>query len=46
MRYGIALQDFVFLNPSINSNCTDLLLGISYCVEPVGDSKSFIVLQD
>lgn len=39
MKYSISLEDFVFLNPSINSNCTNLLLGISYCVEPVGDSK-------
>jgi hypothetical protein len=40
VRYGIFLDDFVFLNPSINENCTNLLLGISYCVAPVGDSKS------
>jgi len=41
MRYGISLEDFVFLNPSINSNCTNLLLGISYCVEPVGDINTY-----
>lgn len=27
IKYGISLQDFVFLNPSINVNCTNLLLG-------------------
>ncbi|KAH9866826.1 hypothetical protein J1614_008519 [Plenodomus biglobosus] len=41
MRYGLSLEDFVFLNPSINTNCTNLLLDISYCVEPVGDSLPF-----
>ncbi|KAF2856399.1 carbohydrate-binding module family 50 protein [Plenodomus tracheiphilus IPT5] len=41
MRYGVSLEDFVFLNPSINSNCTNLLLGISYCVEPVGDINTY-----
>lgn len=39
MRYGIFLEDFVFLNLSINENCTNLLLGISYCVALVGDSE-------
>lgn len=42
MKYGISLPDFVFLNPSINANCTNLLMDISYCVEPVGDSKQLI----
>jgi hypothetical protein len=46
IRYGIFLDDFVFLNPSINENCTNLLLGVSYCVSPVGDSKLGSVLRD
>ncbi|CAO2650794.1 Nn.00g020860.m01.CDS01 [Neocucurbitaria sp. VM-36] len=41
IKYGISLSDFVFLNPSINSNCTNLLLDISYCVEPVGDINTY-----
>jgi hypothetical protein len=28
LRFGISLPDFIFLNPTINSNCTNLLLGI------------------
>lgn len=42
IKYGISLSDFIFLNPSINSNCTNLLFGINYCVQPVGDSKYYI----
>ncbi|KAG9668275.1 hypothetical protein KCU99_g6485, partial [Aureobasidium melanogenum] len=38
---GITLQDFYFLNPEINSQCTNLLLNISYCVQPVGDISSY-----
>jgi hypothetical protein len=29
LKFGISLVDFVFLNPTINSNCTNLLLGMS-----------------
>jgi hypothetical protein len=39
LKYAVSLSDFVFLNPSINENCTNLLLDISYCVAPVGDSQ-------
>jgi len=39
IKYGISLADFVFLNPAINQNCTNLYEGESYCVVPVGDSK-------
>jgi hypothetical protein len=34
---SISLTDFYFLNPEIDSNCTNLLLGSAYCVAPVGD---------
>jgi hypothetical protein len=37
---GISLSDFYFLNPGINENCTNLLAGVSYCVQPVGSSRS------
>lgn len=39
MKYGIALDDFIFLNTAINENCTNLFAEESYCVQPVGDSK-------
>ncbi|KAF1947370.1 hypothetical protein EJ02DRAFT_440227 [Clathrospora elynae] len=33
IKHRILLSDFVFLNPSLNENCTKLLLDISYCVD-------------
>ncbi|KAL2812859.1 hypothetical protein BJX63DRAFT_432363 [Aspergillus granulosus] len=33
----LVIPDFYFLNPGINANCTNLLLGLAYCVQPVGD---------
>ena len=38
---GITLTDFYFLNPEINSNCTNLLLGSAYCVEAVGNIATY-----
>ncbi|KAI8231929.1 LysM domain-containing protein [Colletotrichum sp. SAR 10_86] len=38
MKFGISLTDFVFLNPAINENCTNLYAEESYCVQAVGDS--------
>ncbi|KJZ69800.1 hypothetical protein HIM_10818 [Hirsutella minnesotensis 3608] len=39
---GISLKDFYFLNPEVNKrNCSNLLLGYSYCVQPVGDIGSY-----
>ncbi|CZR61077.1 uncharacterized protein PAC_10973 [Phialocephala subalpina] len=35
-KFSIQLDDFYFLNPEINSNCTNLLEDTSYCVQPVG----------
>lgn len=40
IKFGISLDDFVFLNSAINENCTNLFADESYCVEAVGDSKS------
>ncbi|KAL8789409.1 MAG: hypothetical protein Q9213_001166 [Squamulea squamosa] len=37
----ISLSDLYFLNPEINANCTNLDLGIAYCVEPVGDIHTY-----
>lgn len=42
---GISLDDFYFLNPSVDSNCTNLILEESYCVKPVGSSKSHILSE-
>jgi hypothetical protein len=39
LKFAISLDDFVFLNPAINANCTNLFADESYCVEAVGDSK-------
>lgn len=38
LRFSISMPDFVFLNPAINVNCTNLFADESYCVQPVGDS--------
>lgn len=40
MKFAISLADFLFLNKDVNANCTNLLAQYSYCVKPVGDSKS------
>lgn len=39
IKFGISLSDFIFLNPVINANCTNLFAYESYCVESVGDSE-------
>ncbi|KAF2716672.1 carbohydrate-binding module family 50 protein, partial [Polychaeton citri CBS 116435] len=36
LKYKISLDDFIFLNPSINANCTNLFANESYCVQPLG----------
>lgn len=45
IKFGIAMDDFVFLNTAINQNCTNLLADESYCIQAVGDSK-FVVKSD
>ena len=37
----LSLSDFYFLNPEINENCTNLELGVAYCVEPVGNLATY-----
>ena len=39
IKFSLTMDDFIFLNPSINSNCTNLLAEESYCVQAVGDSE-------
>lgn len=38
LKFGISLADFLFLNPAVNENCTNLFAEESYCVQAVGDS--------
>jgi LysM domain len=45
VRFGISLQDFKFLNPDINDNCTNLYLNESYCVLPVGSISRLAINQ-
>lgn len=45
LKFGITLPDFVFLNPAINENCTNLFAEESYCVQAVGDSKHMNVVR-
>ena len=39
IKFGIALNDFAYLNPAINENCTNLFADESYCIQAVGDSE-------
>lgn len=41
LKEGIPLQDFLFLNPQIDSTCTNLLLGLAYCVQAVGSVSTY-----
>ncbi|KAF3196306.1 hypothetical protein TWF106_005015 [Orbilia oligospora] len=40
-RNGISMEDFIFLNPMINSNCTNLWAGYNYCILPVGTITTY-----
>ncbi|KUL81276.1 hypothetical protein ZTR_10505, partial [Talaromyces verruculosus] len=41
VKFGIALADFLVLNPEVNENCTNLYADESYCVAPVGSIDSY-----
>jgi hypothetical protein len=41
LKYGISLSDFYFLNPQVDSNCTNLWAKTSYCVEAVGNIATY-----
>lgn len=41
IKFGISLEDFTFLNPGINENCTNLYAEESYCVQAVGDINTY-----
>ncbi|KAK8103188.1 hypothetical protein PG984_016334 [Apiospora sp. TS-2023a] len=38
---GISLEDFYFLNPVVDSNCTNLWANYSYCAKPVGSISDY-----
>ncbi|KAK2850540.1 hypothetical protein FQN49_005566 [Arthroderma sp. PD_2] len=41
LKFGISMENFIFLNPVLNSNCTNLYAEESYCVLPVGDINTY-----
>ncbi|KAI5866007.1 LysM domain-containing protein [Durotheca rogersii] len=41
MKFAISLSDFLFLNPAVNENCTNLFAYESYCIQPVGDINTY-----
>ena len=41
VKYHISLEDFLFLNPALYSNCTNLFADESYCIQPVGDIATY-----
>jgi LysM domain-containing protein len=41
VQFGITLSDFYFLNPQINSDCTNLWLNTAYCVQAVGTITTY-----
>lgn len=40
-KFGIDLDDFIFLNPEIWENCTNLMKDYYYCVQPVGTITTY-----
>ncbi|TFK69174.1 hypothetical protein BDN72DRAFT_840792 [Pluteus cervinus] len=40
LNFTIALNLFEAINPSINADCTNLIVGLSYCVFPTADWNS------
>jgi hypothetical protein len=41
VKFGLTLDDFIFLNPALNENCTNLFAEESYCVAPVGNIDDY-----
>ncbi|KAF7533180.1 hypothetical protein G7054_g7329 [Neopestalotiopsis clavispora] len=42
---GLPLADFYFLNPIIDSTCSNLWLGTAYCVRPVGSIFTYYLVE-
>ncbi|KAG2025158.1 hypothetical protein GB937_002919 [Aspergillus fischeri] len=41
VKFGISLNDFYFLNPQVDVNCSNLWLNTSYCVQAVGNIATY-----
>lgn len=41
LKFAISLDDFMFLNTGINSNCTNFFAKESYCIQAVGDINNY-----
>ncbi|KAF2130127.1 carbohydrate-binding module family 50 protein [Dothidotthia symphoricarpi CBS 119687] len=41
LAFGITVDDFYFLNPQVDHNCSNLWLETSYCVRPVGNIATY-----
>ncbi|RMD40219.1 hypothetical protein DV735_g4913, partial [Chaetothyriales sp. CBS 134920] len=41
VKFGITLEEFLFLNTGVNKNCTNLFAEESYCVQAVGDINTY-----
>jgi hypothetical protein len=41
VQFGITLEDFYFLNPQLDTACSNLWLHTSYCVKPVGNIETY-----
>ncbi|KAF2726673.1 hypothetical protein EJ04DRAFT_452874 [Polyplosphaeria fusca] len=41
LAFSITVDDFYFLNPQVDHNCSNLWLNTSYCVAPVGNIATY-----
>ncbi|ORY12427.1 hypothetical protein BCR34DRAFT_663821 [Clohesyomyces aquaticus] len=41
MKNSITENDFRLLNPGVNADCTNLEIGLAYCIRPVGSITSY-----
>ncbi|OGE53422.1 hypothetical protein PENARI_c008G09124 [Penicillium arizonense] len=41
LKYAISLSDFYFLNPQVDSTCSNLWANTSYCVQAVGNIATY-----
>ncbi|EHK41986.1 hypothetical protein TRIATDRAFT_31285, partial [Trichoderma atroviride IMI 206040] len=41
LKFSLALSDFYFLNPQVDSTCSNLWANTSYCVKPVGNIETY-----
>ncbi|PYI11039.1 hypothetical protein BO78DRAFT_466691 [Aspergillus sclerotiicarbonarius CBS 121057] len=41
MAQRITVSDFIFLNPQVHANCSNIRPNHSYCIKPVGDIEKY-----